>query len=82
MGHDATFLVVHWTAFSNSEVSMLSEQLRACREGAQVITITHPLVNHNDDFELMVKDECVASWGDADFFVYEKLTPPQAVGSG
>lgn len=77
--HPSTFLFIHWTAFSNKQVSALSELLRVCGEGTHVITITHPIVNINDDFELLVKDECVTSWGDADFYVYEKLTPSQAV---
>jgi SAM-dependent methyltransferase len=78
--HDATFLVIHWTAYSNKQVAALSDQLRVCKEGTHIITITHPIINNDDDFELLVKDECVTSWGDADFFVYEKLTTSKAIG--
>jgi len=77
--HEATFVFIHWTAFSNKQVVALSELLRVCKEGTHVVTITHPITNINDDFELLITDECITSWGDADFFVYEKLTTSQTV---
>ena len=40
---DATFLFIHWTAFSNEQITKLSDLLRGCKEGTHVITITHPI---------------------------------------
>lgn len=74
---DSTFLLIHWTSFSNEQVDKLSDLLRRCKEGTHVVTITHPIHVIDNDFELLVKDECATSWGEADFFVYEKLTTPQ-----
>lgn len=77
--YDATFLFIHWTSFSNQQIDSLSDFLRATKEGTYVITITHPIANIGSDFELMVKDSCITSWGEADFFVFEKMSPPQQV---
>lgn len=70
---DATFVVLHWTAFNPTEVEMLSSLFDYCMEGLFVITFTHPL--KNDNFELIVQDACRVNWGEAAFYVYEKVTP-------
>lgn len=77
--YDASFLFIHWTSFSNEQIESLSDLLKATKEGTHVITVTHPIAHIGEDFELMVKDSCVTSWGEADFFVYEKMSPPQKV---
>ena len=38
-----------------------------------LIAITHPIPDPN--WELLVKDNCPTSWGDAEYYVFEKLTP-------
>lgn len=72
--HDSSFLIIHWTAFSNKQVKELSDLLSVCKEGTQIITITHPIHNIHNDYLLLIKDQCIVSWGDADFYVYEKIT--------
>lgn len=77
--YDSTFILLHWTAFSKDQIAKVSEVLRACREGTVVITLTHQIETGTDDYLLLVKDKCITSWGPADFFVFEKKTPPQTV---
>ena len=41
--------------------------------GTMVISLTNPI--QNADFEVLVKGNVTTSWGAADFYVQEKLTP-------
>jgi SAM-dependent methyltransferase len=71
---DATFIFLHWTAFNNDSVRLISALMHQCKEGALVVSITRPL--QNDRFEVLVQDKCKTSFGEVDFFVQEKLSPP------
>lgn len=73
--HEATFIVLHWTAFGNDLKSTICQMLKACSEGTLIVTFTSPLPDN--DFCLLVDDYCQASWGETTFFVHEKLTPRQ-----
>ncbi len=70
---EATFVLLHWTAFSKEQQLAVSKLLSECAEGTQVITFTNPIPG--DDFEVLIKDSCEVSWGKADFFFQEKITP-------
>ena len=71
---DGTFYLLHWTAFNAKERDIVTKQLLKCKEGTLVITFTHSLpANH---FEVLVEDVCRVSWGESDFFVQLKTTPP------
>ena len=72
---DATFILLHWTAFSKDQIRHVSNMMNACREGTFVVAFTHPVPN--SDFELLIKDSCQTSWGEAEFYVQEKQTPAQ-----
>ena len=74
---EATFIVIHWTSFSNIQIKEMSLLFCGCKEGTQFITLTHPIQDPESHFELLIKDVCVTSWGNADFFFFEKLTPPK-----
>ena len=81
---DATFIIIHWTAFSNIQIKEMSALFYQCNEGTQIITITHPIQmdldrENENPFELLIKDVCVTSWGNADFYFYEKLTPSKVL---
>ena len=69
---EATFIFLHWTAFSNEQISKSSSMFSYCPEGTIVIAFTNPVPN--DDFEILIKDSCLTSWGEAEFFIQEKLT--------
>lgn len=69
----STFITAHWTTLPKALVEQASLMMDQCAEGTMVVTFTHELVNSN--FDLLVKDTCRVSWGEADFFVYEKMTP-------
>jgi len=73
---DATFILLHWTAFSNAQLQLAGDVMSQCREGTLVISFTNPIPN--SDFEILVKDSCEVSWGAAVFYIQEKLTPPKA----
>ena len=70
---DGTFILLHWTAFSNEQMRATAKILSACQEGTYVISFTNPIPG--DDFDILVHDTCVTSWGKSDFFFQEKLTP-------
>mmetsp|Transcript_35553 Transcript_35553/g.36233 ORF Transcript_35553/g.36233 Transcript_35553/m.36233 type:complete len:396 (-) Transcript_35553:122-1309(-) len=67
----ATFLFLHWTAFSLSRRKTLITLLDRCAEGTFLVTLTHPI--KKSKFELLVSDTCTVSWGKTTFFVYEKM---------
>jgi hypothetical protein len=70
---DATFIFLHWTALSHKQRMTVSDILAGCQEGTQVITFTHPIMGNN--FEILVQDICLTSWGKTDFYCQEKVTP-------
>lgn len=70
---DATFVFLHWTAFSLPQRLLMADHLGLCAEGTIVVSITHAVPS--TDFITLVKDECTASWGTTDFYVLEKITP-------
>lgn len=69
---EATYILLHWTAFSNEQITKCAGMFSYCPEGTIVIAFTNPVPN--DDFEILIKDSCMTSWGEAEFFVQEKLT--------
>lgn len=80
---DASFILLHWTAFSVIQRRALEvDMLTRLQEGAIVVTLTHPIDCKNrtnedaeDDFLLLVADELTTSWGLTSLFVYEKVSP-------
>jgi hypothetical protein len=70
---DATFVLLHWTALNKEQLDRAGDCLAQLREGALVVSFTTPVAN--SDFEILVKDTCEVSWGQAVFYVQEKLTP-------
>ncbi len=70
---DATFVLLHWTALNKEQLDRAGDALAQLREGAIVVSFTTPVAN--SDFEILVKDTCEVSWGQAVFYVQEKLTP-------
>lgn len=70
---DGTFILLHWTAFSAEQQRAIAKILSTCQEGTFVISFTNPVPG--TDFEILVHDSCVTSWGKADFFFQEKVTP-------
>ena len=74
---DATFVLLHWTAFNSEQLKLAGDVMAQLREGTLVVTFTNPIPN--SDFEILIKDSCEVSWGPAVFYVQEKLTPRRAV---
>lgn len=74
---EATFILLHWTAFDGDKLARISAQLEKCREGTMVVAVTHPVPS--TDFDILVKDQCQTSWGSAAFYVMEKITPAKYV---
>lgn len=70
---EASFILLHWTAFANIEIQKLSELFEGCSEGCQVVTFTKPI--QGTSFKLLLADKCETSWGLAEFFLQEKVTP-------
>mmetsp|Transcript_4369 Transcript_4369/g.9829 ORF Transcript_4369/g.9829 Transcript_4369/m.9829 type:complete len:333 (-) Transcript_4369:77-1075(-) len=73
---DASCILLHWTALSNEQQRAVARNLGSCAEGTYVLSFTKPVPG--DDFEVLVQDTCVTSWGKADWFFQEKLTPARA----
>jgi hypothetical protein len=65
--------MLHWTAFNNEQQRTVAGLLAACVEGTYVVSFTNPIPGV--DFEILVHDTCVTSWGKSDFFFQEKVTP-------
>lgn len=74
---DATFILLHWTAFNSDQLKLAGDVMAQCREGTLVVTFTNPIPN--SDFEILIKDSCEVSWGPAVYYVQEKLTPRRAI---
>jgi len=74
---EATFILLHWTAFNQEQVMNTSRMLEGCREGTIVIALTHPV--RSSDFELLIKESCHTSWGEAEYYVQEKITPGKKI---
>lgn len=72
---EATFIFLHWTCFTLAQRYQITETMTRCREGTIIVTISHSIPN--PDFELLIKDSCDVSWGRADYYVHEKLSPPK-----
>lgn len=70
---DGTFVLLHWTALNREQIETMGTLMNQLREGCIVVSFTNPVPN--TDFEILVKDACVTSWGKADFYIQEKLTP-------
>lgn len=75
---EATFLFIHWTALNNEQIASISNTLYKCNEGVFVLTITHSIPN--TDFDLLIKDTCLTSWGEADYYLHIKTTPATKSG--
>ena len=71
--HDATFILLHWTAFNNDSVNLISALMHQCKEGCIVVSLTRPV--RNDKFVLLTQDKCKTSFGETDFYVQEKISP-------
>ena len=69
---EATFIVLHWTAFSLESRKLITKYLNRCAEGTHVITFTAPI--ESKDYEMLLTDTCDTSWGKADFYFHEKIT--------
>ena len=70
---EATFILLHWTAMNPSQIKYISQKMDFCDEGTQVVSFTHPVANPG--FEILVQDTCRVSWGEAEFFIQEKMVP-------
>lgn len=70
---EGSFIFLHWTAFSKEQRATISKALSQCAEGSHVLSFTTPV--EGDDFIVLVKDTCETSWGRAEFFFQEKVTP-------
>lgn len=68
---DSTIIFLHWTAFSKSQRLKLASIINDCKEGTMVISVTHPVPI--DDFHILIRDKCETSWGQAEYFVQEKI---------
>ena len=73
---EGNFFLLHRTVFSKEQRTTISKLLSQCVEGTCVISFTTPV--SGSDFEILIKDSCETSWGRADFFFQEKITPPSA----
>jgi hypothetical protein len=72
---EANFIVLHWTTFSESLRKQVTDILVGCAEGTHIVTFTHPIPH--EKFEVLIKDTCDTSWGKAEFFFHEKVSPAQ-----
>lgn len=70
---DATLLLLHWTAFSHEQRLAMAERIKMCSEGTLVIALTEPIPN--SDLEVLTQGICKTSWGQAVYFVQEKMSP-------
>jgi SAM-dependent methyltransferase len=70
---ESTFLLLHWTALNKEQQMNVSNKLRYCREGTFVLAFTHPIPDVN--WEILIQDKCETSWGEAVFYIQEKLNP-------
>ena len=70
----ATFIVLHWTSFSTQNIKDITKLLARCNEGAIVLTFTHK-IKDEVNFDLITSDKCTVSWGESDYFIYEKISP-------
>lgn len=77
---DGTFILLHWTAFNKEYLEKMGQLMNQLREGCIVVSFTNPVPN--TDFEIIIKDSCETSWGRADFYVQEKLTPRKPLPGG
>jgi len=73
---DGTFILLHWTALSDAQQRAVGGMLAGCQEGTFVLSLTNPVPGN--DFEVLVHDTCATSWGKADWYFQEKVTPAQA----
>jgi len=48
-----------------------------CPEGTISVALSYPV--ENPGFDTLIKDKVRTSWGDVEFFVQEKVTPPAKV---
>ena len=70
---NGTFIVLHWTALTQSTRKKMNEMMSYCQEGTMTVSFTYKI--DNKDFELLVQDSCRVSWGETNFFVQIKITP-------
>jgi hypothetical protein len=68
---EATCILLHWTAMNPSQIKYISQKMDFCDEGTQVISFSQPV--KNPGFEILVQDTCRVSWGEAEFFIQEKM---------
>jgi hypothetical protein len=70
---DASFIFLHWTAFTYQQKLLVSDILNLSKEGTICVTLTIQLMN--DDYELLRVEKCETSWGITEAFIHEKMTP-------
>lgn len=69
----ASLVFLHWTAFSKQQIFRAAQALKYCQEGCMCITLTHKIPEDADaGYELMEQGICETSWGEAEYFLYEK----------
>jgi hypothetical protein len=67
----SSFIFLHWTAFSKTQVADISRMLMDCNEGTMVISITHP-ISDIAGYEILERGFCEVSWGQAEYIFQEK----------
>lgn len=70
---DASFIFLHWTAFSTEQREKVGKTMAKLKEGTQVVSLTNPIPG--SDFAVLVEDQCETSWGQSKYFFQEKVTP-------
>lgn len=69
----ATFLFIHWTAVPRMKLEKLFKKIEKLAEGTICIAITNPIPN--PCFEVLLTGEINMSWGEAEYYLQEKMTP-------
>ena len=71
----ASLVFLHWTAFSKQQILRTTQALKYCQEGCMCICLTHPIpANADSGYEVLEQGICETSWGEAEYYLYEKMS--------
>lgn len=68
-----SFIFIHWTAIPRLKLDKLFKKLERLAEGTICVAITNPIPNPS--FEVILTGKILVSWGEAEYYLQEKITP-------
>ena len=69
---DVSEVYLYGTCMSDEDIRVLLERLQSLTPGTKVITVSYPLTDYGDGFEVLRRFPARFTWGDADVYLHAR----------